>query len=157
MSDYRFEKRQVGARLALSTGTTRIGHFFVASALTTHGGPERVADLLNDHTGFFPFQHDDGSTGQYNRAHVVYVQLPAGVAEEELEATYAVSKRRDVTMVLSTGETVGGTVLVTGPPGHERLSDYLRETKPFWYVLTPHGTLVVNSAHVVEIVEEASA
>jgi hypothetical protein len=153
MSDFRFEKHQVPASLVLSTGATRVGHFFVVSALTTHGGPERVGDLLNAEGGFFPFLHDDGTTGQYNRAHVAYVQLPTGMAEEELDPGYSVSKRCDVTMVLSTGTTLEGTVLVVGAPGHERLSDYVHGPRRFWYVITSRGTVIVNAAYVVELIE----
>jgi len=80
MSDFRFEKHQVTASLVLSTGAIRHGCFFVVTSVT-HGGPERVGDLLNGALGFFPFQHDDGSTAQYNRAQLVMVRLPVGTAE----------------------------------------------------------------------------
>jgi len=156
MSQFRIEKRQTAARLVLTTGTIRVGHVFVVSSLTTHGGPERVSDLLNDEAGFFPFQHDDGTTGQYNRDHVVLVKLPAGMSEEELEPGYDVAIRRDVTMTLSTGTQIDGTVLVNAPPGRDRLSDYVRNTQRFWYMVTPEGTLLVNSSHIVELVEKAA-
>ena len=32
------------------------GCFFLAGSHATHMGPERVADLLNAETGFFPFE-----------------------------------------------------------------------------------------------------
>jgi hypothetical protein len=156
MSQFRFEKHQTAASLVLSTGTIRVGHVFVVSSLTTHGGPERVGDLLNDEHGFFPFQHGDGTTGQYNRAHVVLVKLPSGLAEEELDPGYDVAIRREITLLLSTGATIDGTLLVNGPPGHERLSDYVRNTKRFWYIVTPEGTVIVNSEHIVELVEKAA-
>jgi hypothetical protein len=156
MSQFRIEKRQTAACLLLTTGALRSGHVFVVSSLTTHSGPERVGDLLNDEHGFFPFQHVDGTTGQYNREHVVMVKLPRGVNEEELEPGFDVALRRDVVLTLSTGAEVAGTVLVNAPPGRDRLSDYVRSTKRFWYVMTPEGTALVNSAHIVELVEKAA-
>ena len=153
MSDFRFEKHQVAASLVLSTGAMRHGCFFVVTSLT-HGGPERVGDLLNGALGFFPFQHDNGATAQYNRAHLVMVRLPTGVAEEELEPDYSVARRREVSITLSTGTTIEGTVLVGGAAGHERLSDYVRGSKQFWYVLTLRGTVIINSSHIVELVEK---
>ena len=153
MSEYRFEKHQAEASLLLSTGCTRRGRFFVVSSLSTHPGAERVGDLLNEGGGFFPFQHDNGSTGQYNRAHVVLVNLPAGVHEEQSEPGYTVALPREVTLTLSTGTTVEGTIFISGPQGRERLSDFIRHAKHFWYVVTPRGTAIVNSAHVVAIVE----
>ena len=155
MSDFRFEKHQVTASLVLSTGAIRHGCFFVVTSVT-HGGPERVGDLLNGALGFFPFQHDDGSTAQYNRAQLVMVRLPVGTAEEELEPGFSVAIRRDVSVTLSTGTVVSGTVLVNGVVGHERLSDYVRESKQFWYVLTSGGTLIINSSHIVALVEKVS-
>ena len=59
-------------------------------------------------------------------------------------------------MLLSTGTTIDGTVLVSGPAGHERLSDYVRAAKHFWYVLTSRGTVIVNSNHIVELVEKGN-
>jgi hypothetical protein len=153
MSQFRFEKHQVAASLVLSTGAMRHGCFFVVTSLT-HGGPERVGDLLNGTSGFFPFQHDDGTAWQYNRAHLVMVTLAPGIAEIELEAGFSVALRRDVSMMLSTGTTIDGTVLVSGPAGQERLSDYIRASKQFWYVLTSRGTVIVNSNHIVELIEK---
>jgi hypothetical protein len=156
MSQFRFEKHQVAASLVLSTGAIRHGRFFVVTSMT-HGGPERVADLLNSTTGFFPFQHDDRATGQYNRAHLVMVTLPSDAAEIELDAGFAVAQRRDVSMMLSTGTSIDGTVLISGPVGQERLSDYVRASKQFWYVLTSRGTVIVNSAHIVELIEKGTS
>jgi hypothetical protein len=155
MSHFRFDKHQVPASLVLSTGGIRHGCFFVVTSLS-HGGPERVGDLLNRASGFFPFQHSDGTTVQYNRGHLVMVTLPAGVSEEELEPGFSVALRRDVTMLLSTGTAIDGTILVDGAAGHERLSDYARDAKQFWYVLTSRATVIVNSAHIVEIVEKGN-
>jgi hypothetical protein len=154
-SEFRFEKHQVPGTLVLSTGAMRHGCFFVVTSVT-HGGPERVGDLLNSALGFFPFQHDDGSTAQYNRAQLVMVRLPVGAGEEELEPGYSVAVRRDVSLTLSTGTVVSGAVLVNATAGHERLSDYVRESKKFWYVLTSGGTLIVNSSHIVALVEKVT-
>ena len=156
MSEFRFEKHQVTASLVLSTGAMRHGCFFVVTSVT-HGGPERVGDLLNGALGFFPFQHDDGSTAQYNRAQLVMVRLPVGTAEEELEPGFSVARSAATSsMTLSTGTVVSGTVLVNGAAGHERLSDYVRESKQFWYVLTSGGTLIINSSHIVALVEKVT-
>ena len=133
----------------------RHGCFFVVTSLT-HGGPERVGDLLNGALGFFPFQHDDGSTAQYNRTQLVMVRLPVGVSEEELEPGYTVAQRREVSITLSTGTIVDGSVLVNGPEGQQRLSDYVRGAKQFWYVMTAGGTLIVNSSHIVALVEKVT-
>jgi tryptophan synthase alpha subunit len=82
--------------------------------------------------------------------------LPAGMAEEEFEPGFSVSLRRQISLLLSTGTSIDGTVLVSGPAGHERLSDYARASKQFWYILTSRGTVIVNSEHIVELVEKGN-
>jgi hypothetical protein len=56
----------------------------------------------------------------------------------------------------STGPVVSGAVLVNATAGHDRLCDYVRESKQFWYVLTSGGTLIVNSSHIVALVEKVT-
>jgi len=155
MSQFRFEKDRVGAELTLVTGKTVAGSFFVAGSLVAHGRPERVGDLLNAEDGFFPFQHADGTTSMYNRAHVVMVALSDGVAEAEQEPGYDIAKLRGVVMTLSTGTLVAGTVAIYKPSGRDRLSDYARGEERFRYVVTPGRTLLVNSTHIVELGERA--
>src|SRR6476659_8871768 len=93
VSEYRVEKRRAEAALTLTTGATVHGCFFLAGARATQGGPERVADLLNAETGFFPFEMNGQSaphTVLYNRAQVVVVALVGETVEASLDAGYNV-------------------------------------------------------------------
>ena len=157
MSQFKVEKERVAASLALATGQTVTGCFFLLGSLNNAAGRERVGDLLNTEDGFFPFQRDDGTTAQYNRAHVVFVRLPAGVDEEALDPGYDVAQRRSVVITLSSGARIDGTVAVYGPAGYERLSDYTRSARQFRYVVTPFGAVIVNSDHIVEVIEKSAA
>ena len=157
MSRFKVEKDRVAASLSLATGQTITGCFFVLGSLNTAVGRERVGDLLNAEEGFFPFQREDGTTSQYNRAHVVFVRMPAGVDEESLEPGYDVAQRRNVVMTLSTGARIDGTIAVYGPIGYDRLSDYTRRAKHFRYVATPFGSVIVNAEHIVELIEKAES
>lgn len=152
-SQFRFEKIRVSATLTLGTGETVDGCFFVAGFLASHGRPERVGDLLNDETGFFPFERSDGTTVLFNRPHVAMVALPPDVAEAESDPGYDVATRRAVSMTLSTGGCVSGTVAVYRPLGRDRLSDYARSDEHFRYLVTPDRTLIVNATHIVELSE----
>jgi hypothetical protein len=153
-SQFRFEKRRTEALVRLSNGAIAQGCFFTGGGSARHDGPERVWDLLNEETGFFPFEVH-GTLGTrtvlYNRAHVVTVAL----SEEEAsrEPGYAVATRRDVSMLLSTGERISGSVRVYRPEGRDRLSDWSRQSDTFRYVETENVTLIVNAAHIVEISE----
>ena len=155
MSQFRFEKIRVPAELLLEGGHRVPGTFFVAGSAMDHDGPERVADLLNAREGFFPFQRADGSTAQYNRAHILVVTLGEGVRELESDPGYPVAKHLKVSMLMTSGARLTGTVPIYRPPGRDRLSDYAQAHEPFRYLVTPQRTLLVNSTHLVEITEIA--
>ena len=56
-------------------------------------------------------------------------------------------------MRLSTGEQITGAVCVYRPEGRDRLSDWARQSELFRYVETDDKTIIVNSAHIIEISE----
>lgn len=153
MSEFRLEKIRVPAELSLTQGPTVAGSFFVSGSASDHDGPERVGELLNSRSGFFPFQRLDGTTVLYNRPHLVIVRLGEGVLEAESEPGYHVAKKRRVSMTLSTGETVAGIVPIYRPPGRDRLSDYSPFDEVFRYLVMADRTLLVNSTHIVELME----
>ena len=152
-SKFRIEKTRATAELILGTGVTVRGCFFLWGSSHSYPGPDRIGDLLNEKAGFFPFQLEDGHTALYNRAHVVQVRLPPDAPETRIEPGYEVATRHTVTMVLSTGDRITGSVSVYLPEGHDRLSDYARSGQTFRYVETDAHTIIVNSAHVVELRE----
>ena len=152
-SEFRVEKKRADAELILTTGTTVKGCFFLWASSQFHAGAERVGDLLNAQTGFFPFETENGETALYNRAQIVMVRLPPTDHEAQLDPGYEVATRRTVSMLLTTGDRVTGTVTVYRPAGRDRLSDYARSDEIFRYVETAGHTLIVNSAHLVELRE----
>lgn len=156
MSEFRIEKRREAAEVTLVTGATVTGVFFLAGSSPLHSGPERVADLLNSEAGFFPFECN-GATSLINRAHVLKVALPPQMIEAQLDAGYDVATRRCVKVLLTTGETITGHVVVFRPPGHDRLSDYAHIDERFRYVELADRTLLINSAHIVALTEVQSS
>jgi hypothetical protein len=158
MSEYRVEKRRAHAELTLSTGEQVTGAFFLAGSSAAHTGPELVGDLVNSESGFFPFALTTGATPEtvlYNRSHVVMISLPPSAIETQLDPGYGLATRRRVTMLLSTGARVSGTVAVYRPAGHDRLSDYAHSRQAFRYVETPDHTLIINASHIVQLMESA--
>ena len=155
-SEFRVEKRRAEAILTLTTGAAVRGCFFLAGSRASHGGPERVADLLNAETGFFPFElNADASpyTVLYNRSQLVLVTLLEDTIEAQLDPGYSVATERSVRILLSNGESIEGNVRVYRPTGRDRLSDYARLPDAFRYVETQDATVIVNSAHIVELRE----
>jgi hypothetical protein len=152
MSEFRVEKRRETADLTLVTGATMSGVFFLASSSQLHTGPERIGDVMNFEPGFFPFE-SGGETSLINRAHVLKVVLPTLMIEAQLDAGYDVATRRQVKILLTTGETITGHVVVYRPAGHDRLSDYAQIDERFRYVELADRTVLVNSAHIVALTE----
>ena len=160
MSEFRIEKRRAEAALTLTTGSDVRGCFFLAASAASHSGPERVADLLNAETGFFPFELRAGgapSTVLFNRSQLVLVTLLEDTIEAQLDPGYSVATERTVRMLLSGGRAVEGRVRVYRPTGRDRLSDYARAPEVFRYVETADGTVIVNSDHIVELRETTQA
>jgi hypothetical protein len=160
VSEFRIEKRRARAALTLTTGTTLEGCFFLSASSASHAGPERVADLLNDDAGFFPFELDGGTephTVLYNRSQIVQVLLLDDTVEAQLAPGYNLATVRAVRIVLSNGCVVEGRVRVYRPSGRDRLSDYARAPEMFRYVETAGGTVIVNADHIVELRETTEA
>jgi len=153
-SQFRFEKLRSEAVVRLSSGESIRGHFFTAGGITWHDGPERVGDLLNAEAGFFPFEVQSeagGKTTLYNRAHVVIVSLAANEAART--PGYSAAGRRYVSVLLSTGEHLTGTIRIHDPQGHDRVSDWTRHPEIFRYIETADRTLIINMTHVVSVSE----
>jgi hypothetical protein len=150
-SEFRVEKQRASATLTLSSGATASGHFFLAQASATLRGPERVAELLNSESGFFPFEDDGGQTMMFNRDHLVCAQLSN--AEAALDAGYTVAPSQRVSISLSTGRKLVGVVHIYRPEGRHRLSDWARHGTRFRYLERPDETFIVNVDHIVAVHE----
>ena len=160
-SEFRVEKSRADATLTLSNGATVRGCFFVVGGSRTHDGRERVGDVLNGETGFVPFEvaRPDGSrssTMLFNREHIVMVQL-AGGNEAHAEPGYDIATTRVVTMLLSNGARLHGTVRVYRPKGSDRLSDFTRTGEAFRYLEAKSATYLINVRHLLELSEETPA
>jgi hypothetical protein len=154
LSGFRVEKARSHATITLSSGDTVLGCFFVAGSSAHSWGPERVAELLNAESGFFPFEvQTNGSvrTVLYNRAHVMTVALAENEARRD--SGYDVAIRRQVLVRLSNGQRLRGAIRVYRPEGRDRLSDWARQSEQFRYLENDQVTLIVNVAHVIEVSE----
>lgn len=158
-SEFRVEKSRAAATLTLSNGASVRGWFFVASASATHNGPEPVSDILNTEHGFVPFQVDgpDGPRDVlFNPDHIVVAALSDN-DEVQRDPGYDIATRRQISMLLSNGQRLSGSVVVHRPKGRDRVSDFARTPGRFKYLVQDQATLLVNVTHVVELLEENPA
>ena len=157
MSQFRVEKQRAEAELTLSSGESRRGCFFLYSGTGIHAGPERVKDVLNFEPGFIPFEtNDPARTVFVNRDQVVTVRLIGPREEPQRDSGYDVSRVRRFEVRLSNRTVLRGSVRIYCPEGHDRLSDYARQTELFRYLENADGTFIVNSAYIVELSEMPS-
>jgi hypothetical protein len=147
-SEFRVEKQRADAVIMLTSGACVTGHFFIAQASPTINGRERVSELLNAETGFFPFEDEGGETVLYNRDHVVTVEVFDDEAHRD--PGYGVATTRTVSVLLSNGQRLRGSVRVYRPAGRDRLSDWARHAPRFRYLETTHATFLVNVDHIVD-------
>jgi hypothetical protein len=153
-SDFRVAKRRVDAVVTLAGGETAKGAFFLAGGSSRHAGAERVGDLLNSESGFFPFEihlEERTWTVLYNRAHILTVQVFDD--EPRRDPGYAVATERVVSILLSDRRRVTGALRVYRPDGHNRLSDWARQPDVFRYIEADDATLIINAAHIVSVTE----
>ncbi len=154
-SAFRVEKERIEVTLSLSNGSAVRGCLFRAGAIVTHEGPERIKDFLNAEPWFFPFEVREAGalrTVLYNREHVVMVTLPND-DEPKSDPGYDVGHPLIVEIVLSSGVRLSGAVRIDRPAGHDRLSDHARYAEGFSYLEGDHSTFIINSRHVLELLE----
>jgi hypothetical protein len=153
-SEFRFDKHRAEAVVTLVTNENIKGCFFTAAGSARRDGAERIGDLLNSETGFFPFEvqtEGRATTVLYNRTHVIAVRVLDDEARRD--PGYAVATRRVVSILLSNSQRVDGDVRVYRPEGRDRLSDWTRQPEVFRYVEAMDGTYIVNAAHIVAVTE----
>jgi hypothetical protein len=153
-SQFRFEKRRADAVVTVTGAEPVRGCFFTVAGTTPYHAGERIADLLNAESGFFPFEMQTDSkprTMLFNRVHVITVEIFDDEARRD--PGYAVATRRDVSILLSNGQRISGAVRVYRPRDRDRLSDWTRQPETFRYLETPESTLIVNAAHIVAVTE----
>ena len=156
-SEFKYAKHRAEAVVTLVTNENIRGWFFTAAESARRDGAERIGDLLNSETGFFPFEVElDGTraTVLYNRVHVIAVRVLDDEARRD--PGYTVATRRVLSILLSNSQRVDGEVRVYRPEGRDRLSDWTRQPEVFRYVEAEDGTYIVNAAHIVAITEVSS-
>jgi len=157
-SQFRVAKTRILASVVLSTRELVAGCFFVAD-VGAHGSvPERVAEILNAESGFFPFEaHEDAGlrTVLYHRDHVITVTLAENEARRD--PGYDVATPRQVAVRLTDGRLLRGSVRVHRPEGRDRLSDWARHPDRFRYLEVGGTTVIINVAHVIEMREDVQS
>ena len=70
--------------------------------------------------------------------------------EARRDAGYGVARSRTVSLSLSNGQRLQGSVRIYRPEGRDRLSDWARHGQRFRYLETTYSTFLVNIDHIVD-------
>jgi hypothetical protein len=151
MSEYHIEKNRSPVVVRTRSGEIFSGDIFLQLYGRHDGGGERPIDLLNSAEHFFPVRSNTGEIVILAKDQVVSVawEDPSGTDENPLQT---ITKRVDVEVGLTDGETISATVLLEVPEDHPRLLDFLNLGKQrFMSLETTGGRLFVNRSMVERV------
>ena len=152
-SEFRYEKHRADAVVTLVTAGKYQGCFFTAAGSARRDGAERIGDLLNSETGFFPFQIDRRRRRADRPLQPRSCDRGAVMDDEaRRDPGYAVATRRSSRSAFH-GQRVDGEVRVYRPEGRDRLSDWTRQPESSATSRPTDATYIVNAVHIVEVTE----
>jgi hypothetical protein len=147
---FRVSKRPVPVRVRLSTGRQITAHLQCAEQAHGHHGRERVKDVLNAEDPVVPlWSEGPAACTLVNKRFIEMVELlePDVVDPQEPD----LSNHREVSVLMSSGTGIRGTLYISTPPGQSRTLDFLNRGERFFYLDTEHGMTIVHLEHVVTV------
>lgn len=133
-AQFRVPKVTVDAEFLLEGGPWIAGTVFLFPDAGTHGGRERVIDLLRARESFFPATFG-GKAHLVNKSRLLAVRVSdaadAGVDEELVTAFISVPVTIELVGAAAGDNSLGGVLHLETAPGHHRLLDYLNTVGEF--------------------------
>jgi hypothetical protein len=145
-------KRLVPVRVRLTTGRQIAALVQCSEQAERRLGRERVKDLLNGDDALLPLWNELAQASTLvNKRFIELVELvePDLARDGEPDLT----THRPVTLLLSSGSGLRGSLLVSTPPSQERTLDFLNRGERFFYLDTETVTQIVNLEHVVTVTD----
>jgi hypothetical protein len=146
---YRIEKTRLAVALRLRGGNVMNGVIF-AQAAGQNGGPEEVADVLNDADPFFPLLTRGGQTLLVAKEHVLEAMPNDGSQLDEERHATAVAA--EVELTLEDGTQRLGSVLIEMPHERPRVLDFLNFGTDRFVALHGGGTTTLINRQAIACV-----
>jgi hypothetical protein len=155
MSDsdlYRVLKRPVPVRVRLASGRQIAAIVQCSEQNEKNRGRERVKDVLNGDDALVPLWNE---TSQANTlVNKRFIELVEITEPDEIDpATAELCEQKQVSLLLSSGTSLRGTLLISTPRGQHRTLDFLNRGERFFYLDTETGLHIVHLEHVVTAVD----
>ena len=147
-SAFRVEKYRADAVVTLTNGAAVIGHFFLAKASPTLDGSRARRRAAQLGIRLLPVR----GPRTVRRCSITGITSSASRSQttrRSRDPGYGVATARTVSVLLSNGQHIQGTVRVYRPEGRDRLSDWARHGPRFRYIETAHATFIINVDHIV--------
>lgn len=137
--------------MVLVGGTVHRVAVFLAEQARSHGGREKLSDLLNDPGEFIPTECL--ATGRpifFRRQAITLAKLPLE-REPDDPVSLTLPSEHDVDLLLADGSKFSGLLTYVAPPERSRLVDYLEDSPPFFPVIRDESLYLLNKAHVLSV------
>lgn len=151
MEELRVPKRRIEVELLLHGQSPSRFAVFLGEFAEGHVGSERLSDLLNGASEFFPALELSSNTLLFvHRVSVVYARLPLPL-EAELEEQDTIPTEHEVRVGFADGQRIEGLVTFVLPPDRSRLIDYLNEKPPFFRLVDKQQATLINKRYVSHV------
>ena len=141
------------AEVLCEDGRVFRGRVFVPAASSTHSGPMRPLEWMNEATPFFPFLPSEGG-GSFilNRSEVLVVSVAAEADGEADDPIAAAALRRRV-IVECRDHRFEGEILIDMPAHLSRVADYLNRADTFVIVRDAERHHLIRKARITRVIE----
>lgn len=152
MSELRVPTVAVAAEVRCGDGRVFSGRIFVPAAASTHSGPMRAEEWINEPAAFFPFLSDREEVPVLlNKAEVVAVTLTSPPAEEERAP--AEDGVRSVTIECG-ALRFEGDLRIDMPEGQRRVLDTVNRPERFLTLRAGDRHHLVHKRHITRVLEK---
>ncbi len=137
----KIETTKKRAEIICSDESSLNGSFFVALRAPTREGNELVLDLLVSEKTYIPFESDEGQIVLLQKECIVMIVLE----DRDMKKSITYEQKIPAEVSFLSGESIEGKVYSDLPRSHARLSDFLNNSKAFFYLEVGDKDYLVNS------------
>ncbi|MFL5310446.1 MAG: hypothetical protein ACJ79H_08355 [Myxococcales bacterium] len=148
MDRLRIPKHRGDVEVTGRDGETRLFSVFLAER-TSHGGPERVCDLLNGPREFLPAIDCKAEAMTFLARSSIAVARVDGPLWDVDELNLPLE--HEVEVVLTNGQVLTGLISYVLPVENCRVVDYLNDPAPFLALVEGERIALVNKRHVQRV------
>jgi len=148
MDRLRIPKHRAEVEVTSPDGEARSFSVFLAER-TSHGGPERVCDLLNGPREFLPAIDCKTDAMTFLARSSIAVARVEGPLWDVDELNLPIE--HEVEVVLTSGQVIAGLISYVLPHENCRVVDYLNDPAPFLAVVEGERVALVNKRYVQRV------